>query len=980
MISNVPEMKHILPLILLIIPMLLISCKTSETPADAYQEPAVEVPDEPAVTVPEETYPTDYKITDPVVNADSILTNMTLDEKIGQLFVVPAYGTFSNDRERTIQRLERLIRDYHIGGLIFFRGDVYGQAVLNNRLQRISNLPLWITQDMEFGAAMRVSGTTRFTPAMGIAATGNPENAYLKGLITAREAHALGVHQVFAPVLDVNNNPQNPVINVRSYSADPQMVSEYALQFMEGIESVGVMATGKHFPGHGDTDTDSHLALPTINHTYDQLEQVELIPFRNAVDGGLRSVMSAHIAFPNISENIGLPGTLDASILNRILVDSLGFDGLVVTDGLEMRGITDHYSPGEAVILALLAGVDMMLISPDEMTAINELKRAVEIGRITEERIDQSVRKILNLKIEHRIFENRFSDVESLSKLINTPDYQATANRIARESITVLKNDRDILPIREADYQNIVVVAVSDTDGHSSESVLQQEMRRYHSGVRFHALNNRTTVPEINQLIRDSQRADLLVIGSFITVRSHQPMQIPQRLRGVLNDLMAMNQPKILTAFGNPYVIGDLPDTDVHILAWASTADQVRQTVPSLFGASAVRGTFPGEIPGLYAIGDGLEIEQSIVRFDIPEAAGMITDSLLHIDMVMQNAINDSVFPGGVVGVMKNGSLVWQQGYGYHDYTKTRRVQATDVFDLASVTKIMSTTTAIMKLADEGLISIDDPVAKYIDEFDTADKREITIRHFLLHTSGLPAFQIYVDVFRSRAEILNAIRNEPLLNKPGERYVYSDLGFILLGEIVESVSGKRVDQFMRDEFYEPMGLHSTWFNPEQAGPRVSNRILPTEIDTVYNRGTVHRRVHDERAYFMDGIAGHAGLFSSLQDISKYAYMLLNKGTYGGKQYLSPQTIEYFTGQRSTINHRGLGFDRKSEGFSSAGTLTGDQTFGHLGFTGTSLWVDPDDDIAIILLTNRTYPNRSYGADIRFIRAAISDAVMNSIAK
>ena len=973
-------MKQKLLFVLISISILFYSCKTTEQPVETPEETTVEIPEEPQISEVDEKYPEDDHEVYSDISIDNIIANMTLEEKIGQLFAVRANGTFTNHRDPVIQRLERLITDFHIGGVIFFRGDVYNQAILNNRLQTVSKLPLWISQDMEFGAAMRVDGTTRFIPAMGIAATGNPENAYLKGMITAREAKALGVHQVYAPVLDVNNNPLNPVINVRSYSADPHMVSDYALRFMEGVENAGLLATGKHFPGHGDTDTDSHLALPTINHTFDRLEEVELIPFRRAVEGGMRSIMSAHIAFPNVSANVGLPGTLDDSILNGILVDSLGFDGLIVTDGLEMRGIADHYSPGEAVIMALLAGADVMLLSPDEMTAINELYRAVESGRITEERIDRSVRRIVQLKKEQGLFNNRYADIENLSAKINTPEYQAIAHRIARESITVLKNDGEVLPIRETDFGNVVVVAVSDGDGHSSETVLQQEMRRYHSGVRFHALNNRTTPEEINRLLRDAQRADLVVIGSFIMVRSYHPMQIPERQLGVLQEIMGMNQPKVLTAFGNPYVVGDLPETDVHVLAWASTADQVRQTIPSLFGASPVGGRFPGEVPNLYSIGDGLDIKQSTVRFDRPESSGMITDSLLNIDMIMQNAINDSVFPGGVVGVMKNGALVWQRGYGYHDYTKTRRVQATDVFDLASVTKIMSTTTAIMKLADEGKLSVDDPVANYIEEFDTDDKREITIRHFLLHTSGLPAFQIYVDVLRTRAEIMNAVRNEPLENRPGERYVYSDLGFILLAEIVEAVSGKRVDQFVRDEIFEPMGLHSTWFNPEQAGPRVSNRILPTEIDTVYNRGTVHRRVHDERAYFMDGIAGHAGLFSSAQDIAKYAYMLLNGGIYGGEQYLSPEIIDYFTGHRSPINHRGLGFDRKSDGFSSAGTLTGDRTFGHLGFTGTSLWVDPDEDIAIILLTNRTYPNRSYGSDIRFIRAAISDAVMNSIAK
>lgn len=911
---------------------------------------------------------------------DSILSSLTLDEKIGQLFVVRAFGEFQNEKELNAVRLERLVTKYHVGGILFFRGDVYNQAILSNRLQSLAKLPLWITQDMEFGAAMRVSGTTRFTPAMGIAATTKPENAYLKGLITAREAKALGVNQIFAPVLDVNNNPDNPVINVRSYSSDPDIVSEYATQFMMGAESVGVMATGKHFPGHGDTNVDSHLALPTIPHDFARLDSLELVPFRHVINSGLRSIMSGHISFPNISRNIGLPGTLDDSIIQDILIDSLGFGGLIVSDGLEMRGITDHYSPGEAVIMSLLAGVDMMLVSPDEITAINELKKAVESGRIHEERIDYSVRKILALKNEFDLFNVRLTDVDVLHSLINKPEYQVIADRIGRESVTLLKNEKNIIPVREMIYPEILLVAISDGSGHPSATQLAREVRRYHSNVRFHSIDDRTSTEEYEQLINAAERADLIVIGSFIMVRSHFPIQIPERQLQALNNLLAIDKPNVLMAFGNPYIVRDLPDSDVHLLAWSPSADQVRQSVPALFGASSIQGRFPGFIPGMYELGDGISVDKSVVRFDRPESEGLIIDSLMNIDTIMHTAINDSVFPGGVVGIMKNGSLIWQESYGYHDYDKTRQVRNNDIFDLASITKIMSTTTAIMLMVDSNLITLDDPVAKYIEEFDTDDKREITIRHFLLHTSGLPAYKIYVDLIRTRTELLHAVRNEPLENKPGEKYVYSDLGFILLGEIVEIVTGKRIDQFIRDELFHPMGMHSTWFNPESAPRNIIGRIPPTEIDTVYDRGIVHARVHDERAYYMDGIAGHAGLFSSVQDIAKYAYMILNNGYYGGHQYLTPDVIRYFTGLRSPINHRGLGFDRKNEGISTAGQFTGDQTFGHLGFTGTSLWMDPDQDIAIILLTNRTYPNRSYGRQISQIRAQISDAVINSIQK
>ncbi|WP_369431599.1 glycoside hydrolase family 3 N-terminal domain-containing protein [Rhodohalobacter sulfatireducens] len=911
------------------------------------------------------------------IDVESLLDEMTLDEKIGQLFMVRAYGEFSNDRDLDYLRLKELITDYHVGGIIFFQGDVYGQAVRNNELQKIAKYPLWIAQDMEFGAAMRIDGTTRITPAMGIAATGNSYNAYLKGKITAHEAKAIGVHQIYAPVLDVNNNPNNPVINVRSYSADPGMVAEYGEEFMKGVQSEGLISTGKHFPGHGDTETDSHLALPTITHDYARLDSVELAPFRQSINEGMQSIMSAHISFPNISENERLPGTLDPSILNKILIDSLSFNGLIVTDGLEMQGIAAHYSPGQAVIKALQAGADQMLVSTDEKAAINEIKKAVESGELSEERIDFSVRKILQLKADKGIFSNRLVNIESLNYKINTPQFQNTANRIVRESVTVLK-DEDILPIRQIDYPNILVVGISDGEEHSSARTLRREISRYHENVQYHSLDYRTSNEEIQELMEDAQQADLIILGSFIRVRSYHSLQMPEEYNRILEQLSGFDKPEILLSFGNPYIVENFSDADVHLMAWSAASDQVRGTIPAIFGASDIQGKFPGEVPGMYEIGDGIEMPQSTVRYDDPIAANMSIDSLLQVDKIMQSAINDSVFPGGVVGVMRNGALVWQQAYGYHDYSKTKAVQTNGIYDMASITKIMATTTSMMKLVDEGKVSLDDPISKYIPEFNEGLKKEITIRHFLLHTSGLPAFRIYVDELRTRNELVEAVRNEPLINDPGEEYVYSDLGFILLAEIIEEVTGKRIDEYVHDEFYEPMGMTSTTFNPEEIGSVLTNRIPPTEIDTVYNRGLVHKKVHDERAYFMDGVSGHAGLFSSVHDMAKYFFMLLNDGNYGGHQYLSPEIIDLFTSHQSPINQRGLGFDRKSEGFSTAGTLTSENSFGHTGFTGTSFWVDPDENIAIIVLTNRTYPNRSYGSRISRIRAEIADAVMKSI--
>lgn len=908
---------------------------------------------------------------------DDLLSEMSLREKVGQLFAVRAYGTFLNAHDPDFLRLERLVKRYHIGGILFFQGDIYGQAHMNNRLQSASKIPLLISQDMEFGAAMRIEGTTRFTPAMGIAATNNPYNAYLKGKITAAEAKSIGVQQIYAPVLDVNNNPENPVINVRSYSADPETVAEYGIRFMEGVESEGVLSTGKHFPGHGDTNVDSHLALPVIDHEYARLDTLELIPFRRAIEKGMKSIMSSHIAFPKISKTPGIPGTLDETILRRILVDSLNFEGLIVTDGLEMRGITDHYSPGEAVVMALNAGADMMLVSTDEMAAINEILMAVERGQLSEERINRSVKKILEVKRQYRPTGGPFVRVESLAHTVATSQYKATADRIARESITLLKND-DILPIRQFTYPDVVVLGLFDGRRHSSLSVLARELRRYHSGITVHTLDERTGADEMENIRSDLFDADLVITASFLRTHSLNASSIPQEQIDLLEQIGVNSTPHMVISFGSPYIISDFQSAETHILAWSGDAQQVINTIPALFAASDVGGVLPADIPDLYGIGDGLQLPQSTIRHDRPLAAGLLADSLINIDMIMQHAIDDSVFPGGVVGVMRNGALVWQEAYGYHDYSKTKAVRPNDVFDMASITKIKATTAAIMKLVNDGLLSLDDPVHEFIPEFDTEEKRKITIRHFLLHTSGLPAYRIYVDKLRTRDELIEAVRNEPLINPPGEEYIYSDLGFILLAEIIEEVTGKRIDQYLQDEFYEPMDMRSTTFNPLEKGADFTQRIPPTEIDTVYNRGLVHKKVHDERAYFMDGISGHAGLFSNVQDMSKFFFMLLNDGVYGGVRYLSPEIINQFTTKQSPINQRGLGFDRKSEDFSTAGTLTSNNSYGHTGFTGTSFWVDPEENLAIIILTNRTFPNRSYGSRISEIRAEIADTVMRSI--
>lgn len=911
---------------------------------------------------------------------DSLVTNTPLKEKIGQLFFVPAEGRFTNRDSRSFTELEEMVKRHHIGGIIFMRGDIYGQAVMTNKLQQMAKFPLWISQDMEFGAAMRISGTTRFTPAMGVAATGNKRNAFMMGKITAIEAKALGVHQVYAPVLDVNNNPDNPVINVRSFSGDPDMVAEFGTAFMQGVQSEGLVATAKHFPGHGDTDVDSHSDLPVVNYDYNRLDSLELIPFKAAIDGGISSVMSAHIAFPNLNTNEFLPATLDSVVLKDLLSDSLNFRGMVVTDGLEMNGITSKYSPGRAVVRALNAGADIMLISPDVYTAINEVEDAVARGEITEERINKSFMKLMLWKQQYGLFESQNQvDISSLDTKINTAHHRAESDRIARESVTILKNEKDLLPILPSEYPSMMVISVADDRSGDTGSSFVRQLRDYHPNVSFHIYDKRTSEEDKREMLRRAQQVDLVLIGSFIYLRFGQSIHLAPDQLSFLQQVVRMKKPSVLVSFGNPYVLSDLKNADAHVLGWYNSSQQVSGLVPALFGASTVTSNLPIEIPGLYELGSGIHMDHTTLRFGQPEEVGLDHNKLFEIDDIINEAIRDSVFPGAVVGIVKDGVLAYNRGYGYQDYTKTEAVRDTDVYDVASITKVMATTASTMKLIDEDKLSLDDRISDFFSEFDTDEKREITIRDILLHQTGLPPFRVYVDSLRSRDEIIEAIKNEPLTYERGTKYVYSDLGMILLAEIIHEVSGLPLDTYSRKELFFPMNMYSTFFNPAVKSSWLARRIAPTEIDTVFGRGLVQARVHDERAYFMDGVAGHAGLFSTTIDIAKFSTMLLNDGVYSGRHYLKPETVRLFTTEQSEHSGRGLGFDRKSkEGFSTAGSLASEDTFGHLGFTGTSFWIDREKNMAVILLTNRTFPNRSYGKTISQIRARVADAAYSAI--
>jgi len=918
------------------------------------------------------------------------LASMTLEEKAGQLIMARTYGHFISTESDEYERLVRLVKDLKIGGFVVFQGDVYEVAVLLNKLQKFSRLPLLVAGDFERGVAMRIRRATYFPEAMAVGATRNPEYAYRIGKAIAEEARALGIHQNLAPVADVNNNPANPVINTRSFGEDPHLVAAMVASFVRGSNDGGVISTAKHFPGHGDTGIDSHLDLPLLPFDRARLDSVELVSFRSAIQNGVGSIMIAHLEVPAVDPYSGRPATLSQRAVTGVLRWELGFGGLVVTDAMEMQGILKGYSIGESAVLALKAGVDVVLMPADETVAAESIVRAVQSGEVTEARIDSSVVKVLNIKHQLGLDQERFVDVDRIGDHVATDAHQQLAKEVARRAITVLRNDGGVVPLRPSGKQKIALLVIGDseesrTDVNRPESqltnepfgayFLQQFRRRagYVESFRVSPVNNGKF---LDSILVSTGRYDLLVVALYAKIRSSSgKAELPERVAGFVQKLSQMPTPTVVISFGNPYLIRSFPDACASLCAYSDAEVMVDAAVEAIFGEITCEGRLPVSIPGFAAFGDGLDLRQSTLRRDSPAVAGFDPGKLLLVDSIVTAAIKDSAFPGAQLAIAKDDVLLYNKSFGTLSYDRqSRQVTQSTMYDLASLTKVVATTSAIMRLYEEGEVSLDDFLSKFFPEISPGLKRSITIRHLLSHTSGLPAFIRLYETCSSAEGALDSVYAAALEADPGDTTIYSDLGMILLGKIVERVSGLSLDAYVAKEFFEPLRMNNTMFRP----PSFSiPRIAPTEIDTHWRKKLVHGTVHDENAALLGGVSGHAGLFSTASDLVVFMQMMINGGSYGGKEFFQQGTVAEFTRWQSGEGSRALGWDCKSASGSSAGDLFSTKSFGHTGFTGTSLWADPDRDLVVVFLTNRIHPSRERNA-IHRIRPLLHNAIIGAL--
>lgn len=908
---------------------------------------------------------------------ETSIQQMSLREKVAQLFIIWMSNRYMTDDSERWQEMERYARDVKVGGFYFSIGGLYEFPVHANKLQKISTTPLLISVDFEWGAGMRISNATTFPRAMALAATRDTNLAYEMGKAVAREARALGVHQNYSPVVDVNNNPKNPVINTRSFGENPILVGDFGRAFIRGTQEENVIATVKHFPGHGDTDIDTHLDLPSVNFSRVRFDSLELVPFKNAIDNGVQSVMVAHIHAGAFDANDSIPATASENITTKLLKEELKFKGMIVTDALAMKGMSKVFRAGEAATRAIQAGVDVLLMSPNTDEAIDSIVAAVQRGDISEERINYSVRKMLNFKKRSGLDANRFVDINTVSSVVAIDKHIGLAREIARKSITVLGNESKILPLQNLGNKKVLNIVFSDVEDPNIASELYDELSKRHR-MELVRIDSRSNQMEYDDALKKAKSADIIICQFMFHTRSEAMSGfLPKKIVDLASTVSSLKKPVVVVSMGNPYIVMEIPAPTAYIATYGQSKLSVESAAEIIFGEQPAKGKLPITIPGKYSFGDGIEYQAITLRDGKPDEVGFDPKLLLKVDDVIKDAITDSAFPGAVLLVAKNGVIVHEKAYGRFTYEPSAQRMTTDVlFDLASLTKVIATTSAVMKLVEEKKISLNDKVVKYFPTFGQNGKENITIYNLMVHTSGLQAWRRYYEFSDSPQQVIDSILAATLVYKTGDSTVYSDLGLITTGKIVEKVSGTTLANYVDSVFFKPLGMKNTMYNPPY---ELWKRTVPTEVDSLWKKTfvAVRGRVHDENAATLGGISGHAGLFSTASDLAKILQLELNYGFYNGKRFLDSTTIAKFIKQQSQNSTRGIGWDTRSTGRSFSGQFTSPKTFLHTGFTGTSVIVDPEKEIIVVFLTNRVYPTRNNGKLGR-IRPEVHDVIYNSL--
>ena len=940
---------------------------------------------------------------------DSVFQSLTPDQRIAQLVWI---NTAANKNVAAQLKVAELIKKYNLGGVIFFTGDPEKQVELTNVYQAAAQTPLLVAMDAEWGVGMRLPGVIPFPYNMMMGAADNPDLVKEVTREMARQMKRMGVHVSLGPVVDINTQPLNPIIGMRSFGESPELVSACGLAYMQGLQESNIIAVAKHFPGHGDTQTDSHHTLPVVPYSRERLDSIEMYPFKVLTENGITGVMSAHLNVPQLDDQQGIPSSLSSKMLTGILREEWGFKGLIITDAMNMSGAKAYGEPGEIEALALKAGNDVVEFPKDVEQTIAGIKKAVDSGLLTQEEIDEKCRKVLAAKywvgLNQLAKVSRYNLVEDL----NNPQAELVKRKMIEASITLLENQNEIIPLKRLDSLKVACLAVGVAD----ETPFQSMLSKYTKTDNFF-LPEQFTTAELEAVKEKLKEYNLVVAGLHLyESKTRHSMQVgnmqkvrPQRPYGLTDgteDLLSYlsNDIKSIVVFySSPYALAEVksfsPPAGL-VMAYQNDSLVQELTAQLICGGIGASGKLPVSLGNYYKIGDGLKINNSVrLKYTIPEEVGMNSQRLNHrIDSIVSDAISQRATPGCSVLAAKDGKVIFRETYGYHTYDQRIPVSEEDLYDLASVTKVSGALAAILKLTDEGKINLYDKFSEYWPDwksglFHSSNKEDLGWREILAHQAGLIPYLNYWTETAKDGELKNRwysfqktddyqlevapglfLKNKfkkriykdirkSKLNPPG-KYVYSGLSFLLIPQLTKDLSGQAYTEFLDDNFYHPLGAYNVTYNPLDKFPK--DQIVPTEYDAYYRKRQVQGTVHDEAAAVFGGVAGNAGLFANANDLAKLIEMYMQMGTYGGERYLSDATMKDFTRVQfpENNNRRGLGFDKPLLNNNEASPEkaypcpgASPESFGHSGFTGTFVWADPTHDLIYIFLSNRVYPTR-----------------------
>ncbi len=945
---------------------------------------------------------------------------LSKDQRLAQLMIIRAYSNLGQDH---VKQVTDLITKYDVGGLCFFQGGPIRQAQLTNYYQSITKTPLMICIDGEWGLGMRLDSVINYPRQLMMGATTDANLIYEFGKAVGEQCKRLGIHVNYAPDIDVNNNPNNPVINDRSFGEDKYKVALYGVKYMQGMQAVNVMACAKHFPGHGDVSVDSHYDLPVINKTRGQLDSLELYPFRELIKAGVGSMMIAHLFVPAIDTIANQATSLSYKNVTGLLKEELGYKGITFTDGLGMQGITKYYPSGEASVQALIAGNDMLCLPEDVGTAIEKTKQAIKDGRLTWDDLNSRVKKILLAKYNLGLSKSQVIDTVGILTDLNEKTTRIKT-LLSKNAVTLLQQTNTaLLPLKKG--KRIAYISI----GAAKEPVAATRLKTENGADVYlfgsKAILGRQLMDDKNPAIvvdkSDSASAQQLIskvnaLGyDAIVIGLHNYSRRPANNYGLSNPTIYListlqkQNNAVVIYYGNPYAVRY--SCNALNIATAYEDDDITQSavVDWLQGNLPAKGKLPVTVCDNFKFGDGITYNQFLPK----EKTFNIESKFNKIDSIAKDAVAKGAMPGCVILAAKDGKIIYQKAFGTTTMGGTVPVTTDMVYDLASVTKISATTVSVMKLYEEGKLDIDKTLGDYLPWVKGSNKAPLKLRDILLHQAGLNPF---IPFYR---EVIDTVTGEPKwtyfstikdaqhqfraaenlyvrndwedtlysrivtskLTAPN-KYVYSDNDFIFLGKIVEAITGKGLDIYTKEIFYQPLGMTTTTFHPREVMSLAN--IVPTEYEKHFRQQLLWGDVHDEGAAMFGGVAGHAGLFSNAYDLAQLYQMLLNGGELNGVRYLQKATIDKFIAYNSDISRRGLGFDKPEKDNATRkdpypSKYASPATFGHTGYTGIGVWVDPKTNLIYIFLSNRVNPTRDNNKISTLgVRGKIQDAIYEAI--